>query len=82
MTPWRAAERAYYAHHFACRQCIGAGQQPGVLPRCAEGQALWQDYEAQPLPWVLAGRVGPGGVVLGGKSGGNLPPPPKPRSRF
>lgn len=71
MTPWREAERTYYGHHFACSACIGAGQQPGILPRCEEGAVLWQAYLDAPLPWVLGGSVRGGGAVLGGNSGGN-----------
>lgn len=55
MTPWRAAERAYYAHHAQCPQCKGSGLRPGQLDRCEEGAALWKAYGAQPLPHVLAG---------------------------
>lgn len=74
MTPWRAASRAYYGHHAGCGVCQAAGQKPGILPRCDTGAQLWAEYEAQPLPAVLAGRVWPGGVMLGVKSGVNSVP--------
>lgn len=55
MTPWRAAERAYNAHHFNCPACIAAGISQGKHERCTEGSALWKAYTSQPLPHVLAG---------------------------
>lgn len=59
LTPWRAAERAYYSHHFQCGLCKGAGQMPGVMDRCEEGAKLWQAYNAAPLPLVLDGPTRP-----------------------
>lgn len=31
----------YHSHHFACRACIAAGQNPN-LQRCPAGLPLWQ----------------------------------------
>lgn len=55
LTPWRAAERAYYAHHAKCNACKAAGIRVGELERCEEGAALWKAYSDQPLPHVLGG---------------------------
>jgi len=36
---------AYYRHHWKCRHCIAAGQNPH-LSRCAVGKPLWDAYRA------------------------------------
>lgn len=46
---WPAARNAYHAHHFACRQCCAAGQNP-ELSRCPAGAKLWAAYQATPAP--------------------------------
>jgi hypothetical protein len=74
---WQAAANAYHAHHFGCPVCMGAGRQPGVLPRCGDGAQLWQAYQDHPLPAVLSGPVRPGVWVLGAKTGVNQPLPPR-----
>lgn len=56
MSPWRSAERAYYAHHGHCKRCIASGLMPGVQERCAEGGRLWRAYQSQPLPWIFTIR--------------------------
>lgn len=56
MTPWRAADRAYQAHHVSCAQCKAAGKRLSDPDRCEEGARLWAHYQAQPLPHVLADR--------------------------
>lgn len=45
---WHEADRAYQAHHWTCPQCRAAGK--GYGQGCAEGQALWDAYEAAPMP--------------------------------
>jgi hypothetical protein len=45
---WKQADRAYQAHHWSCPQCRAAGLGKGS--RCDEGQALWDAYEAAPMP--------------------------------
>lgn len=45
---WHQADRAYQAHHWTCPQCRAAGL--GYGQGCAEGQALWDSYEALPMP--------------------------------
>lgn len=43
--PWRPLAKAYYAHHVACKACIGAGQGRGQ--QCDTGAALWTAYQVQ-----------------------------------
>ncbi len=38
----RQPARDYYAHHFCCATCIGAGQLRGL--RCFAGLELWGNY--------------------------------------
>jgi len=40
---WHAADQAYLDHHGRCPICQAAGKNPD-LQRCAEGLALWEQY--------------------------------------
>lgn len=40
---WHAADAAYQLHHANCPDCIAAGKNPS-LPRCLQGQELWDQY--------------------------------------
>lgn len=42
---WRHPADAYYRHHWKCRHCIAAGQNPH-LSRCTVGKPLWEAYRA------------------------------------
>ena len=35
----------YFLHHFRCKQCIAAGQNPN-LARCETGSPLWADLQS------------------------------------
>lgn len=41
---WKGIAAAYYAHHFSCSTCVGAGRGRRYGQRCSEGLALWQEY--------------------------------------
>ncbi|MBF5004766.1 hypothetical protein [Diaphorobacter caeni] len=44
-TRWRERSTAYYLHHFGCADCIAAGRGAGYGERCADGAALWVNYQ-------------------------------------
>lgn len=41
--PWVPLAETYYMHHWRCRQCCAAGQNP-QLSRCEHGAGLWRAY--------------------------------------
>lgn len=55
---WCTADHAYQQHHFACAQCCAAGTAPESQPRCPDGQALLDTYNAAGAPphfsWLQA----------------------------
>ena len=40
---WQKLASEYHVHHFSCKYCIAAGQNPN-LQRCTTGLPLWQAY--------------------------------------
>lgn len=50
---WYSADRAYQLHHANCPICRAAGANPGVSPRCPQGQALWDAYNRAGMPPFL-----------------------------
>lgn len=50
LPPWGQSAHLYNRHHISCPACVAAGISGGAARRCAEGQALWDDYQQQGTP--------------------------------
>lgn len=75
---WHAADQAYQSHHTSCSTCIAAGKNPD-LPRCPQGQELWDAYNQAGEPphflWLqrkprtpAKPAARPGGLSIPGRS--------------
>ena len=45
MKNWEIKDREYQIHAQKCRDCVAAGQKPGILKRCDAGSLLWDSYK-------------------------------------